>query len=296
MGNFLKDNLGAIIGFATGGLGTAALGSMIDKQRKQPKAKPQTVTSVPRAEEAEAVPGQAEAAASAEQNLEDSIAAMLKYNPQLADQQYNLTKQYLPQYAQLYRGEATKDRTSDLADVASMQPRVQEIQRAQLTPEEKNIRDTLFEQIGGELAQGMRMTPEQSRETNQALRSAEVSRGLLGGQGSANREAVNKAIEGMRLQTTRQQKAQALNNDEWSKKYDPFAAVLGRPSTATNTAVNQTSQGSNQLPVSSVLGNIYQAQSSLLTQSNANLERQKYNNMLNILMNNPALAQYGIVV
>ena len=173
------------------------------------------------------------------------MQAYLQYNPQLAGQAWDLTSQYFPQYAALNRQEITKDRGANMADVYGLLPQVQAIDAANQRPEAASVRDLLAKQIWGELEAGSSLTPTQARQTSQAQRSAELSRGVSSGVGSSNRESVARAVEGLNLLNQRQQKAQSWLGTEKALTTDPFAAILNSPTTATQMASSQTQAGNN---------------------------------------------------
>ena len=189
---------------------------------------------------------------------ENILADYLKYNPQFAAQawdilqeyapkeaalSYDLFSQYMPQYSEMARQQIGLDRASDIGDVESLAGSLQGIRAAAEDPAVTAMRQTLLGQVGGELEMGTQMTPEQNRDVTEATRSAQFSRGFGTGQGSANREAINRALEGRTLLAERQQKASTMLGQEYAASPDPFSAILGRPATATT--MGQSSYGAD---------------------------------------------------
>lgn len=221
---------------------------------------------------------------------QDAIEQFLLTNPAMAQQMWELTQKYQPLYAQLARDEASKDRTSDLGDVTRLMPELRGIYDANMRPEEKQLRDLLFSQITGELQAGSALTPELSRDVEQGLRSAEFARGIGGGQGSANRESVRKALEGLDLLNSRQEKAKSLISMEAATKPDPFAAILGRPTTGLNTGSQQAAVGNTQLSPSYFADNAFQAANLNLQQQNFDRTGEWRQQMIDMMKTNPALS------
>jgi hypothetical protein len=94
---------------------------------------------------------------------------------------------------------------------------------------------------------GEKLTPEQDRNAVQSVRSAQAARGLNGGQSGANVEAVRRALSGQNLATQRRSAASGVLSAEASQSPDPWATILGMPTTATSSAINQTGAGNAAL-------------------------------------------------
>lgn len=181
----------------------------------------------------------------------------LKYLPEQVKSSYDLTKQYSPLYAELALDlqrkyapsfqevgleAAGRERESTLSDVLRLTPELAKIREASEGPEITAMRKMLQGQVFDELASGSRLTPELERQATQGLRASEFSRGLGTGQGSANREAVNRALEGMKLKNLRQTAASQYLAQDQSSRPDPFGAIANSPQLyapiAMNTATN----------------------------------------------------------
>lgn len=275
-----QGGIGSSIGSLLGG----AVGNIWSRDHRQPAQSGGTAAP------AGSGSGGSGSGASGNDVSTDSIEQFLQNNPALAKQAYELTAQYMPQYAALARAEATKDRGADLTDVQSLLPMVRGIYESGMRPEEKAMRDLLFSQVSGELSSGEKLTPEQARDTEQYLRTAENSRGILAGSGSASRESVAKAIEGMNLLNQRQEKAKSLLTMEAATKPDPYAAILGRPSSSTNLAAQQSAAGTASTSPSFYSTNAWNAASNKLAAANYDRAGEWRDQMINMMKLNPDLA------
>jgi hypothetical protein len=226
----------------------------------------------------------------------DSIEQYLLNNPRLAQQAWELTQQYMPQYAALARAEATKDRGADLGDVLSMMPQVKSIFEQNQRPEERAMRDLLFKQISGELEAGSNLTPELERQVGQYQRSAENARGSLAGGGAVNRESVAKALEGLNLLNQRQEKSKSLLSMEATQKPDPFMAVLGRPSASTNLAAQQSSNAQSTINPQFFSQDYFNAQNNNLNYLNFDRTSQWRQQMMDLFKQNPNLQGANITI
>jgi len=168
------------------------------------------------------------------------------YGPQQARVQLDQLREFLPQFQEVEEAGISRSREADLADALALAPQLRQIQEAGEDPRVTAIRGQLTGQIADELAAGTRLTPQQAREVEQGLRSSEISRGIGMGQGSANREAVAKALEGQRLLSERQDKAGGLLQLTAGTTPDPFVAALGRPATALGLGQQQFQSGLSQ--------------------------------------------------
>ena len=88
----------------------------------------------------------------------------------------------------------------------------------------------------GDLSLGRNLGSEELRDVQQFQRSGEVSRGLGSGGGSANREAVARALSGRNLQQSRQRNAQGLIQLEKSLTPDPFGTISNLSNASTSGA------------------------------------------------------------
>ena len=131
--------------------------------------------------------------------------------------------QQLPQIASTLQGLTDKSEAEQLKTIQKLAPQMQQIMESVQSPEAQQLRQMLNQQAIGGLGAGEQLTDEQRRASEQALRGGEVSRGIGMGQGSANREAVSKALEGRRLQQERQQFAEQRLASERGLLSDPYA-------------------------------------------------------------------------
>jgi hypothetical protein len=233
------------------------------------------------------------------ESTDEMLKALLQYNPQLVEQNWNaysgyapkeaalsydLASQYIPLYQELARKGRTADRGADISDVLSLAPSLQGIRAASERPEMGQLRNTLFSQIMGELASGTKLAPEQDRMLNEEIRSAQMARGLSGGTGAANRESVRKALEGMNLQTQRQEKAKSLMSMEQSQAPDPFLTILGRPATAQQTGMAMYSNPAQSAVAGSAPGADFYL-NNFWNQTNAQQANDRYNMNLALAKN-----------
>lgn len=219
--------------------------------------------------------------ASSSQSLSDMIASLLGTNPKLAAQNWELSSLYAPKYAELFRSLMGLERTDNIADVLRLAPEMQKIRRATDTPGVGNLRDMLMSQITDELSMGGKLTAGQNAQLNEQFRSAELARGFGNGSGSVNREAVQKALEGMNLLEKRQGKASALISQEQAAMPDPVTAVLGSSGQTTMAAANAATAPTMNLL--SFLGqNYWNTQNQNVQQQQLAAEQKKYELQLQI--------------
>jgi hypothetical protein len=179
------------------------------------------------------------ASSAASSSLRSQIADLLNFRPAVSRQRQSLTAELQPLFAQTNREEISKDRTANIDDIARLAPLLQAIREAGESPQATALRKLLFQQIQGELGQGTELTPEQSLDVNENVRSAQFARGFGSGRGSANREAVARSVEGIRLLGQRQSKASGLLSQESADSPNPFQVIGGQPTTGANQAVGQ---------------------------------------------------------
>jgi len=215
----------------------------------------------------------------------DVLQAYLEYGPQFAEAQFAEQAQYLPrqsqlaidlarqfqpqqlalelglqqrfgpQFAEANQNIIEQGRASDLEQILALSGQLPAIREAAESPEVTLMRQMLGQGLSSQLAAGTQLTPEQSRVVEQNLRASEAARGIQLGQGSANREAVAKAIEGQELLNQRQASAQSFLAQEAASQADPFLAIAGRPSTALAAGGAQQAGGLSQPTAAGVTPN-----------------------------------------
>lgn len=232
--------------------------------------------------EAEPISGLAPTGEDAGAAMEKIIQAYLKYNPQLSQQQFDLTSKYQPQYAALLQNLVSGERASDLADVGKLAPQLQGLRESGERSDIRAMRDALYGQVLGDLQMGQGLTPEEERNVTQGVRSAQMARGMGYGRTDANLEAVRRALEGRNVAGQRRAAASSVLAQESAQAPDPFAVILGRGSPATTLAAQQTSAGSNTLTPSSAITNYW-------NQSSADQAARRYNLTLQLAQRNPYL-------
>ena len=170
-----------------------------------------------------------------------------EFGPQQAQINLDIANQFSPQFAELFRNLQSGDRDADIADVTRLAPQLQDIRKAAEDPAVTALRERLIGDLTGELNAGVGLTAEEERSVVQGLRESEIARGLGLGRGSANREAVSRAVGGVAKRDRTQAKVAQLLRDEVTSAPDPFLAILSRPSTAATAGFNRA-QGTTQLP------------------------------------------------
>ena len=223
----------------------------------------------------ESTPGPAE-------TIQQILSQYLKYNPQVAGQQYDLTAQYAPKYAAINQGMISNERTAGVDDVARLAPRLQGIREAGSRADIRSMRDQLYASVLGELGMGETLTAEQDRNAMQSVRSAQSARGLNGGQSGANLEAVRRALSGQALADRRRSAAAGVLSSEAAQSPDPFSTVMGIPLAGSTAAINQAGAGNNALTPSMLSSAFFGA-------TQANQAANQYNLALQIARQNPYL-------
>ena len=152
--------------------------------------------------------GQAEFALQSQyipQQAQLALALQNQFGPGFLQSDLNLQNQFAPQFQALQQNLNTADRERNLAEVQRLSPQLRDIQAAAEGPQASGIRNTLLQQALQQLQAGEELTPEQNASANEQVRSAQFARGFGEGGGSANREAVAKALRGRELAKERQQ-------------------------------------------------------------------------------------------
>ena len=132
-------------------------------------------------------------------------------------------RKILPEISSTLAEATKKSETEQLKTIAALAPQMQAIIESTQSPEAAQLRQLLNQQALTGLGAGEGLTGEQRRLTEQELRGSEVARGIAGGTGSANREAVEKALEGRRLAQERQAFAEQRLASERGLLADPYA-------------------------------------------------------------------------
>ena len=155
-----------------------------------------------------------------------------EYLPQQNQLELDLANRFQPQYTDLYGRLRNQDRGMDLDNIEALTPQLDTIRRLSEGGTMSGMRDTLQQQIFDDLQRGEKLGTEQRRQSEEYFRSGEFARGLGTGGGSAAREAIVQSLEGRKLASERQAKAQSVMSQDAQERYDPFMAIGGRPSTA----------------------------------------------------------------
>lgn len=159
-----------------------------------------------------------------------------QFAPQTVHRIRNIAERELPLLQQLQQGLITSGREGELSDIERFTPKLNDIMRLSQGQGVTDARDLLQQQIFGDLSLGRNLGSEELRDVQQFQRSGEVSRGLGSGGGSANREAVARALSGRNLQQSRQRNAQGLIQLEKSLTPDPFGTISNLSNASTSGA------------------------------------------------------------
>tara|TARA_R110000765_G_scaffold92879_1_gene175232 strand:+ start:150 stop:1004 length:855 start_codon:yes stop_codon:yes gene_type:complete len=197
------------------------------------------------------------------QTTQEVLDAILGASPQFAQQQFDTFSQYAPQtihslrniaeremplLQQLQQELISKGREGELADIERFTPQLNDINRLSQGQGVTDARAMLQSQIFGDLALGRELGADELRDVQQFQRAGEVSRGFGTGTGSANREAVSRALAGRDLQQRRQQSASGLMQLEKSLTPDPFSTISGLSNSSTNNAQQMFGAGLSAVP------------------------------------------------
>lgn len=222
--------------------------------------------------------------------FEEMYQNLLKYAPQLQAQYLSQSKEYLPQYQQLAQQLLSANRQANLTDAMNLAPQYQQLEQIAQGNNVYNMRKTLGDQIYKDLLLGSQLDPETQRLAEQYSRSADLSRGVMAGSGSANREAVAKALSGNALKQQRQQAAQNFGTWENTQRYDPLTATMSMPTNTFNAAYGSLEQPYNQMTNLNASTLQAQAQKNQANQFQQSLNQQ--NALINAQMQ-MAQAQYA---
>ena len=184
-------------------------------------------------------------------SMQDILGGIFGAAPQFAQAQFDEFSQFAPQTLKTIRklagkelpklqaiqqGLITSGRGGELSDIERFTPQLNDIMRLSQGQGVTDARDLLQQQIFGDLSLGRNLGSEELRDVQQFQRSGEVSRGLGSGGGSANREAVARALSGRNLQQSRQRNAQGLIQLEKSLTPDPFGTISNLSNASTSGA------------------------------------------------------------
>tara|TARA_R110002110_G_scaffold414241_1_gene643805 strand:- start:2492 stop:3310 length:819 start_codon:yes stop_codon:yes gene_type:complete len=171
-----------------------------------------------------------------------------QYAPQTVHRVRNIAERELPLLQQLQQELISKGREGELADIERFTPQLNDISRLSQGQGVTDARAMLQSQIFGDLGLGRELGADELRDVQQFQRAGEVSRGFGTGRGSANREAVARALAGRDLQQRRQQSASGLIQLEKSLTPDPFSTISGLSNASTNNAQQMFGAGLSAVP------------------------------------------------
>ncbi len=196
----------------------------------------------------------------AARKLYEEGKATLDANAALYPQRYALDKQTALDYSQLtsdalatlFKGQ----READVSQFEQLGPRtVQALLNAD--PQQRDLRNSLNQQVYGDLQAGSGLTSAERHDTQQNVRTAQAARGLGYGPSDVYEEAFTLGQAGQARKAARQSNAARLIGINQATAGDPFMAVIGRPaiSQGLNANVNATATNDPFTAYSSDLNN-----------------------------------------
>jgi len=172
--------------------------------------------------------------------------------PQFQELVAGLGEQFLPRQLDLFNQLRDTDLGNILSSAEGFQPRLDALQRATEGDALSEIRDLTSQQVLEELRAGQSLSEAQQRNVEQGTRAGEVARGIGSGGGGANREAVQRSLEGFNLFKERLGLGQAVRGFEQSQRRDPVDFVTTTPTNipfaqnAFNTGLDLTANAVGQ--------------------------------------------------
>ncbi len=201
----------------------------------------------------------------------------------------------LSKYSSALQKQSDTDTAAQLQTVLALTPQLNQIRNANEDPLVTQMRGNLLSQAAGELAKGQTLDAKDRLGIEKTVRAGQIARGIGGGQGEANAESVAKNLEGMKLQTQRQQNAMGIMNNEQAGAVNPFATILGMPTVTANA--QQTSQNGIATPTMvggpmDVFGTGYNT--ALLGQSQQTISQDQQRYLLQKLLAEGQASEFGI--
>lgn len=162
----------------------------------------------------------------------NQLRSTLGAQSSLAPQQLGLEQQYQPQYAalalknyQTISPGLTNQRLSNLDAARSSVPGLTDTVRS-INPQSQALLGTLNAQVLGDLQAGTSLSPEQTRQAQQASRAAYAARGMSGDNAAIFDEGFQQYDLGRRLQQERQVAAGQTLNLNQSQVDSPVMQLL----------------------------------------------------------------------
>jgi len=180
----------------------------------------------------------------------ERFAAEREFRPQYAALDLGITQDTLRDWLPFFEGTVqpytdrisatsrTAERTSDIADVEALGPRVTQAFRDS-NPEGARLLDLMSEQAYSDLESGYDLTPEERRIATQSARTAHEDRGMLFSNPAIAMEALANDQYARQRYDERFRRAGNVLGYEKSLYGDPMMAVLGRPSSNLGFATGQ---------------------------------------------------------
>ena len=172
--------------------------------------------------------------------LRNELETELEFGDRFAQQQLDHARQFEPQFAELFN-------QIGIDSLEQFGPELRRLEE-ELRPDDAQLRNALSNQVLQELNLGGRLTPEQNRDLEQAIRGAQTARGTAFGNSAVAAEAITKGQFAENLKASRKKAAADLLALNSSTSIDPVSALLGRQVTRTSGLPNSTFAGSNFLP------------------------------------------------
>jgi len=146
-------------------------------------------------------------------------------------------------------------RASDIGDVATYGRASRDAILAS-NPDNAILLEMLNEQARGDLAAGSSLTPEETRQMQQASRGAFAARGMSGSNSAIADELLRQYNLGTARQAQRRQFATGVVGVNNAVVGDPFMQILGRSGQSIGAANNLLQQGQGQVSQAGA-GNLY---------------------------------------
>lgn len=166
---------------------------------------------------------------------------------QQLNQAYNqnnldLSKSMTPEYMQ-FMMDAQKQYGSGMNDwyLSEAQRLGDAYKTASIDPQAAKIMAALGDQVHGDVLAGGNLNAEENRQVEQAVRAAQISRGMTHGSSAEFQEAVEKTVGGQNLKSQRQNAAMSFLNLQKQTQGDPLSFVMGNAGSYANGIFNPAS-------------------------------------------------------
>lgn len=152
------------------------------------------------------------------------------------------SKDILPKLSSAQAAAASQQRAADIADVRRLGPQAQAAFRA-ANPQQAKLLDALNDSAMSGVQAGSRLGADDIYQINSRVRGDWANRGLGTSQPAMLDESLQQFGGGQNLLRQRQQFGLQTAELNKATSVDPFLTILGRPSTAVNSAGGISGQG-----------------------------------------------------